>query len=48
MAEAAGLKPTRLKRIAEGGLRLGDLKPGQWRVLTAAECEALRREGENL
>ena len=46
MAEAAGLKPTRLKRIAEGGLRLGDLKPGQWRVLTAAECEALRREGE--
>lgn len=46
MAEAAGLKTTRLKRVAEGGLSLGDLKPGQWRVLSAAECETLRRESE--
>ena len=41
MAEAAGLRVTRLKRVAEGGLRLGDLKPGQWRELSEAELAAL-------
>lgn len=41
MAEAAGLTPTRLKRVAEGGLTLGDLQPGQWRILTEAERAAL-------
>lgn len=45
MAEAAGLTTTRLKRIAEGGLRLGALKPGQWRLLEEAELAALRQEG---
>ena len=43
MAEAAGLRPTRLKRIAEGGLCLGDLKPGQWRRLTEKELEQLKQ-----
>jgi len=46
MAEAAGLKTTRLKRIAEGGLRLGDLKPGQWRRLTETELEQLKLKHE--
>ena len=41
MAEAAGLKTTRLQRIAEGPVRLGDLKPGQWRELSEAELEQL-------
>ena len=41
MAEAAGLTPTRLKRIAEGPLTLGELKPGQWRRLTEAELRQL-------
>ena len=41
MAEAAGLTVTRLKRIAEGPIRLGDLKPGQWRELTEAELRQL-------
>ena len=41
MAEAAGLTVTRLKRIAEGGLTLGDLKPGEWRKLTEAELRQL-------
>ena len=41
MAEAAGLTPTRLQRIAEGPIRLGGLKPGQWRELSEAELAAL-------
>ena len=44
MAEAAGLTVTRLKRIAEGGLTLGDLKPGEWRRLTEAELAAISAE----
>ncbi len=46
MAEAAGLHTTRLKRIAEGGLSLGDLKPGQWRRLTETELEQLKLKHE--
>ena len=42
MCEAAGLHATRLRRIAEGPLRLGDLAPGAWRDLTEAEVRALR------
>lgn len=42
LAEAAGLTVTRLKRIAEGSLQLGDLAPGQYRPLTAEELAALR------
>ena len=41
MAQAAGLTPTRLKRMAEGSLTLGDLKPGQWRKLTKAELSLI-------
>ena len=41
MAEAAGLKTTRLQRIAEGPISLGNLKPGQWRELTEAELTQL-------
>lgn len=44
MAEAAGLTTTRLKRVAEGKLSLGDLKPGEWRLLTKDELEQMRVE----
>ena len=44
MAQAAGLTVTRLKRIAEGPVTLGDLKPGQWRRLTEAELAAICAE----
>lgn len=39
MCDAAGLKLTRLKRVAEGKLLLGDLKPGHWRYLTPEELQ---------
>ena len=42
--EIAGLTVTRLCRIREGFLRLGDLRPGEWRDLTAEEVERLRKE----
>ncbi len=44
MAQAAGLTPTRLKRVAEGPVTLGDLKPGQWRRLSEAELSKLKME----
>jgi 23S rRNA pseudouridine2605 synthase len=44
MADAAGLTPTRLKRVAEGPLRLGEMKPGQWRRLTEGELRELKNE----
>lgn len=43
MCEAVGLKVTRLKRTAVGPLRLGKLKAGEYRRLTAGEISALRR-----
>ena len=45
MCEQAGLKVTRLCRVREGSLRLGALRPGQWRQLTDEEVESLRKEG---
>lgn len=42
MCAAAGLTVKRLRRVREGNLRLGGLKPGQWRPLTAAELRALQ------
>lgn len=42
MCAAAGLRVRRLTRIAEGPLRLGDLRPGTWRDLTQAELKALK------
>ena len=44
MCQAAGLEVARLKRIAEGGLRIGDLKPGVWRELEPREIEMLLQE----
>ena len=41
MAQAAGLTVTRLKRVAEGPITLGDMKPGEWRKLTEAELTQL-------
>ncbi len=46
LCERVGLTVTRLRRIAEGPLQLGDLKPGQSRALTEQELAALRREIE--
>lgn len=37
MCASAGLKVKRLRRVREGEVRLGGLRPGQWRPLTAAE-----------
>ena len=42
MCEAVGLEVARLKRNAEGPLKLGMLKPGAWRELTAEELRAIR------
>ena len=45
MCEQVGLKVTRLVRVAEGGLQLGDLKSGCWRHLTKDEiCAVLAEE----
>lgn len=41
LCQASRLCVTRLQRVAYGPLRLGDLTPGQWRDLTAAEIAAL-------
>lgn len=42
MCELVGLRVTKLVRISEGGLELGDLKPGAWRCLTREEIDMLR------
>lgn len=39
MCEAVGHPVLFLKRISIGGLRLGNLKPGEWRYLTASELK---------
>ena len=44
MCQAAGLEVARLKRIAEGALKLGDLKEGQWRELEPKEIELLLKD----
>ncbi|MCI8301955.1 MAG: rRNA pseudouridine synthase [Oscillospiraceae bacterium] len=41
MCAMAGLRVHRLERVREGPLTLGDLPPGCWRPLTAAEVSAL-------
>lgn len=41
MCDAAGMKVTRLKRIREGTLSLGDLPLGAWRYLTEKEVKML-------
>lgn len=43
MCQAAGLHVTRLRRTAEGSLKLGDLKKGTWRYLTGNEIAMLKK-----
>lgn len=50
MCETVGLEVARLKRISIGPLKLGMLKPGEYRELTSAELTAIRnciRKEEN-
>lgn len=42
MCEAVGVEVARLRRISIGPLRLGMLKPGEYRELTAEELRAIR------
>ncbi len=42
MCEAVGLEVARLRRVSVGPLKLGMLKPGTWRELTAEELRAIR------
>lgn len=42
MCALVGLQVVRLTRVGEGELKLGGLKPGKWRHLTAQEVEYLR------
>ena len=44
LCERAGLACTRLRRVQEGPLSLGNLKPGQYRPLTDAELHAIFEE----
>lgn len=44
MLAKLGHKVHQLKRVAVGGLSLGNLLPGQWRPLTGKEVETLRRD----
>lgn len=41
LMEGAGHEVTRLKRVAVGGLELGDLAPGAWREVPKAEIDLL-------
>jgi 23S rRNA pseudouridine2605 synthase len=40
MMKSGGREVTRLKRVAFGGLELGDLAPGKWRSVTREEIRA--------
>lgn len=42
MCEKAGMHVTRLRRIREGSLQLGDLPKGKWRYLTPEELGSLK------
>ena len=41
MCQSAGLQVTRLRRVSEGSLKLGDLPKGKWRYLTETERNLL-------
>lgn len=43
MCAQAGMVVSRLARVQEGQLKLGDLPSGKWRYLTDGEVEALRK-----
>lgn len=47
MCAAAGMHVTRLRRISEGKLKLGELAVGKWRHLTAEEVAMLKAEGNH-
>lgn len=47
MCDAVGLKVPRLRRIAIGKLKLGDLPLGKWRALTDAEVRYLMQPKQN-
>ena len=40
MFKALGFRVLRLKRVAVGPVRLGELPPGKWRTLSRAEIES--------
>ncbi len=42
MCDAVGHEVLRLRRVAEGPLKLGDLKSGEWRFLTENEVKSLK------
>ncbi|MBQ8895809.1 MAG: rRNA pseudouridine synthase [Clostridia bacterium] len=42
ICETVGVYITKLKRISLGPLRIGDMKPGEYRELTASELKALK------
>ena len=44
MCEMAGMYVTRLRRVSQGSLALGDLPKGQWRYLTKEEITHLKEE----
>jgi 23S rRNA pseudouridine2605 synthase len=44
MCDEFGLTILRLRRVQQGPLALGELKPGTWRELTHAETTALKKE----
>lgn len=43
MCESVGLRVTRLLRVSEGSLHLGDLPSGSWRSLTKEEIKSFER-----
>ena len=43
MCSHAGMTVTRLRRIGEGSLRLGNLEKGKWRYLTLEEIRVLMK-----
>ena len=47
MCDACSMRVSRLIRIAEGPLHLGDLPPGKWRSLTREEIAFLRQITKN-
>lgn len=42
LCQRSGLTVTRLKRVQEGPIQLGELPPGKWRSLTEEEVDALQ------
>ena len=44
MCQYAGMEVTRLRRVSEGAIQLGTLRPGQWRYLTNEEVRALNKD----